>query len=39
MGKNVMLVFNEGLKKLLKKGLDTQYYERQMLIMAKAVNF
>ena len=38
-GKNVMLVFNEGFKKLLKESMDAQDYECQMLIMAKVVKF
>ncbi len=34
-----MLLFNEGLKKLLKESMDAQDYECQMLIMAMVVKF
>ena len=38
-GKSVVLVFNEGLKKLLKESVDAQDYESQMLVIAKVVKF
>ena len=40
-GKSVILVlvFNEGLKKLLKESVDAQDYESQMLVIAKVVKF
>ena len=38
-GKSVIVVFNEGLKKLLKESVDAQDYKSQMLVIAKVVKF